>query len=97
VCRHTAAPLVDTNFNGGNATVFVEGDTWSGKTFTVGDDLSSAKIDYSHGIYVQTARDIFHRPLYHNIVHQLKSLWHFMESIVAKCLIYCIIKSVYVY
>ncbi len=32
-----------------------------GKTFTMGGDLSSAKTDYSHGIYAQTARDIFHR------------------------------------
>jgi kinesin family member 2/24 len=27
----------------------------------MGGDLSSAKTDYSHGIYAQTARDIFHR------------------------------------
>ena len=27
----------------------------------MGGDLSLTKIDYSHGIYVQTARDIFHR------------------------------------
>ncbi len=38
-------------------------------------DLSAAKTDYSHGIYAQIARDIFHR---------LKSLLHFMKSIVGK-------------
>jgi kinesin family protein 2/24 len=27
----------------------------------MGGDLQSAKPDYSHGIYAQTARDIFHR------------------------------------
>lgn len=27
----------------------------------MGGDLSSAKTDYSHGVYAQTARDIFHR------------------------------------
>ncbi|CAF5031639.1 unnamed protein product, partial [Rotaria sp. Silwood1] len=48
-------------FNGGNATVFAYGHTGSGKTFTMGGDVSSAKVDYSHGIYAQTARDIFHR------------------------------------
>jgi hypothetical protein len=31
-----------------------------GKIFTMGGDLSVAKTDYSHGIYAQTARDIFH-------------------------------------
>ncbi|CAF1072579.1 unnamed protein product [Rotaria sp. Silwood1] len=61
VYHYTAAPLIDTIFNGGNATVFAYGQTGSGKTFTMGGDLSSAKIDYSHGIYAQTARDIFHR------------------------------------
>ena len=34
---------------------------YSGKTFTMGGDLSSAKTDYSHGVYAQTARDIFQR------------------------------------
>jgi kinesin family protein 2/24 len=34
---------------------------YSGKTFTMGGDLSSVKTDYSHGIYAQTARDIFQR------------------------------------
>jgi kinesin family protein 2/24 len=61
VYRYTAAPLIDTIFNGGNATVFAYGQTGSGKTFTMGGDLSAAKTDYSHGIYAQTARDIFHR------------------------------------
>ncbi|CAF3287970.1 unnamed protein product [Rotaria socialis] len=61
VYRYTAAPLIDTIFNGGNATVFAYGQTGSGKTFTMGGDVSSAKTDYSHGIYAQTARDIFHR------------------------------------
>ncbi|CAF1288582.1 unnamed protein product [Rotaria sordida] len=61
VYRYTAASLIDTIFNGGNATVFAYGQTGSGKTFTMGGDVSSAKIDYSHGIYAQTARDIFHR------------------------------------
>ncbi|UJR38447.1 hypothetical protein I4U23_031115 [Adineta vaga] len=61
VYRYTAAPLIDTIFNGGNATVFAYGQTGSGKTFTMGGDLSSAKTDYSHGIYAQTARDIFQR------------------------------------
>ncbi|CAF1407447.1 unnamed protein product, partial [Adineta steineri] len=61
VYRYTAAPLIDTIFNGGNATVFAYGQTGSGKTFTMGGDLSSAKADYTHGIYAQTARDIFQR------------------------------------
>ncbi|CAF4793529.1 unnamed protein product [Rotaria sp. Silwood1] len=61
VYRYTASPLIDTIFNGGNATVFAYGQTGSGKTFTMGGDVSSAKVDYSHGIYAQTARDIFHR------------------------------------
>ena len=61
IYRYTAAPLIDTIFNGGNATVFAYGQTGSGKTFTMGGDLSSAKTDYSHGIYAQTARDIFQR------------------------------------
>lgn len=61
VYRYTAAPLIDTIFNGGNATVFAYGQTGSGKTFTMGGDLSAAKTDYSHGVYAQTARDIFHR------------------------------------
>ncbi|CAF2040444.1 unnamed protein product [Rotaria magnacalcarata] len=61
VYHYTAAPLIDTIFNGANATVFAYGQTGSGKTFTMGGDLSSAKTDYSHGIYAQTARDIFHR------------------------------------
>ncbi|CAF0973884.1 unnamed protein product [Rotaria sordida] len=61
VYHYTAAPLIETIFNGGNATVFAYGQTGSGKTFTMGGDLSSAKTDYSHGIYAQTARDIFHR------------------------------------
>ncbi|CAF3178048.1 unnamed protein product [Rotaria sp. Silwood2] len=61
VYHYTAASLIDTIFNGGHATVFAYGQTGSGKTFTMGGDLSSAKIDYSHGIYAQTARDIFHR------------------------------------
>ncbi|CAF1586313.1 unnamed protein product [Rotaria magnacalcarata] len=61
VYHYTAAPLIDTIFNGGNATVFAYGQTGSGKTFTMGGDLSSAKTDYSHGVYAQTARDIFHR------------------------------------
>ncbi|CAF2598049.1 unnamed protein product [Rotaria sp. Silwood2] len=61
VYHYTAAPLIDIIFNGGNATVFAYGQTGSGKTFTMGGDLSSAKTDYSHGIYAQTARDIFHR------------------------------------
>jgi len=61
IYRYTAAPLIETIFNGGNATVFAYGQTGSGKTFTMGGDLSSAKTDYSHGIYAQTARDIFHR------------------------------------
>jgi len=71
VYRYTAAPLIDTIFNGGNATVFAYGQTGSGKTFTMGGDLSSAKTDYSHGIYAQTARDIFHRlslPQYRSII-----------------------------
>ncbi|UJR07702.1 hypothetical protein I4U23_011987 [Adineta vaga] len=61
IYRCTAAPLIDTIFNGGNATVFAYGQTGSGKTFTMGGDLQSAKTDYSHGVYAQTARDIFHR------------------------------------
>lgn len=82
VYRYTAAPLIDTIFNGGNAIVFAYGQTGSstsiiiiivsverssivfailGKTFTMRGDLSSAKTDYSHGIYAQTARDIFDR------------------------------------
>ena len=61
VYRYTAAPLIETIFNGGNATVFAYGQTGSGKTFTMGGDLSSSKPDYSHGIYAQTSRDIFHR------------------------------------
>ncbi|CAF1358270.1 unnamed protein product, partial [Adineta ricciae] len=61
VYRYTAAPLIDTIFNGGNATVFAYGQTGSGKTFTMGGDLSSNKTDYSHGVYAQTARDIFQR------------------------------------
>src|SRR5690349_5478687 len=32
-----------------------------GKTFTMGGDLSLPKTDYTHGIYAQTARDIFQR------------------------------------
>jgi kinesin family protein 2/24 len=51
VYRYTVAPLIDTIFNGGNATLFAYGQTGSGKTFTMGSDLSAAK----------TARDIFHR------------------------------------
>ncbi|CAF1114960.1 unnamed protein product [Adineta steineri] len=61
IYRYTAAPLIDTIFNGGNATVFAYGQTGSGKTFTMGGDLQMAKTDYSHGIYAQTARDIFQR------------------------------------
>ncbi|CAF3438872.1 unnamed protein product [Rotaria socialis] len=58
VYHYIAAPLIDTMFNGGNATVFAYG-----KTSTMGGDLSSAKTDYSHGIYAQIARGIFHRLL----------------------------------
>ncbi len=45
----------------GNLAIFAYGQTGSGETFIMGGDLSSAKPDYSHEIYAQTARDIFHR------------------------------------
>jgi hypothetical protein len=74
--------LIDTIFNGGNATVFAYGQTRSGKTFTMGGDLSTAKTDYSDSIYAQTVRDIFHR-----LSQARKSSSHFMKFIMAKCLI----------
>ncbi|CAF1070137.1 unnamed protein product [Didymodactylos carnosus] len=61
VYRYTAQPLIETVFNGGNATVFAYGQTGSGKTFTMGCDLSCKTADFSHGIYAQTTRDIFQR------------------------------------
>ncbi|CAF0727101.1 unnamed protein product [Didymodactylos carnosus] len=61
VYRYTAQPLIETIFDGGNATVFAYGQTGSGKTFTMGCDLSCKTADYSHGIYAQTTRDIFQR------------------------------------
>jgi hypothetical protein len=60
-------------------------------------DSSIAKTDYSHGIYAQTARDIFHRLSLSQYRSTIETLVHFMKYIVAKFLIYSMIKNVYMY
>ena len=57
--RFTAAPLVKTIFDNGNATCFAYGQTGSGKTHTMGGDFSGKKQNASMGIYALTARDVF--------------------------------------
>uniref|UniRef100_A0A1I7TM61 Kinesin-like protein n=1 Tax=Caenorhabditis tropicalis TaxID=1561998 RepID=A0A1I7TM61_9PELO len=59
VYRFTAAPLVKTIFDNGNATCFAYGQTGSGKTHTMGGDFSGKKQNASMGIYALTARDVF--------------------------------------
>ncbi|CAI2348596.1 unnamed protein product [Caenorhabditis sp. 36 PRJEB53466] len=59
VYRFTAAPLVKTIFENGNATCFAYGQTGSGKTHTMGGDFSGKKQNASMGIYALTARDVF--------------------------------------
>ncbi|CAF3662918.1 unnamed protein product [Rotaria socialis] len=71
--HYTAAPFIDTIFNGGNVTVFAYG-----KTFTMDGDLSSANTDYSHGVYAHTASDIFHRlskPQYRSSIEMLVTFY----------------------
>ncbi|KAF1763554.1 hypothetical protein GCK72_011820 [Caenorhabditis remanei] len=60
VYRFTAAPLVKTIFENGNATCFAYGQTGTGKTHTMGGDFSGKKQNASKGIYALTARDVFH-------------------------------------
>ncbi|ULU00020.1 hypothetical protein L5515_003788 [Caenorhabditis briggsae] len=59
VYRFTAAPLVKTIFDNGNATCFAYGQTGSGKTHTMGGDFSGKKQNAAMGIYALTARDVF--------------------------------------
>eukprot|EP01063_Lacrimia_lanifica_P029225 TRINITY_DN4419_c0_g2_i2.p1 TRINITY_DN4419_c0_g2~~TRINITY_DN4419_c0_g2_i2.p1 ORF type:complete len:760 (+),score=276.31 TRINITY_DN4419_c0_g2_i2:59-2338(+) len=56
VYSRTAAPLVDTVFEGGRATCFAYGQTGSGKTFTMLGKGSSGM-----GLYALAARDLFSR------------------------------------
>ena len=56
VYMRTAAPLVETVFEGGHATCFAYGQTGSGKTFTMLGKGSSGL-----GLYALAARDLFSR------------------------------------
>nr|4Y05_A Chain A, Kinesin-like protein KIF2C [Homo sapiens] len=59
VYRFTAAPLVQTIFEGGKATCFAYGQTGSGKTHTMGGDLSGKAQNASKGIYAMASADVF--------------------------------------
>eukprot|EP00659_Diplonema_papillatum_P019220 gene19220-29599_t len=56
VYQRTAAPLIETVFEGGRATCFAYGQTGSGKTFTMLGKGSSGM-----GLYALAARDLFSR------------------------------------
>eukprot|EP01059_Diplonema_ambulator_P035205 TRINITY_DN8201_c0_g1_i3.p1 TRINITY_DN8201_c0_g1~~TRINITY_DN8201_c0_g1_i3.p1 ORF type:complete len:703 (+),score=250.04 TRINITY_DN8201_c0_g1_i3:61-2169(+) len=56
VYSRTAAPLIETVFEGGRATCFAYGQTGSGKTFTMLGKGSSGM-----GLYALAARDLFSR------------------------------------
>eukprot|EP01064_Diplonema_japonicum_P015841 TRINITY_DN2377_c2_g4_i1.p1 TRINITY_DN2377_c2_g4~~TRINITY_DN2377_c2_g4_i1.p1 ORF type:complete len:720 (+),score=239.66 TRINITY_DN2377_c2_g4_i1:61-2160(+) len=56
VYLRTAAPLIETVFEGGTATCFAYGQTGSGKTFTM-----LGKGGSGHGLYALAARDLFSR------------------------------------
>lgn len=58
IYRHTAQPLVETIFDGGNATCFAYGQTGSGKTFTM-MGMRKPNGQLQPGIYLLAARDIF--------------------------------------
>ncbi|KAH8290969.1 hypothetical protein KR054_007498 [Drosophila jambulina] len=59
VYDHTARPLIQTMFEGGNATCFAYGQTGSGKTHTMGGEFCGKSQDCSTGIYAMAARDVF--------------------------------------
>ncbi|KFQ20100.1 Kinesin-like KIF2C, partial [Mesitornis unicolor] len=69
VYRFTARPLVETIFEGGQATCFAYGQTGSGKTHTMGGDFSGRAQNASKGIYAFASQDVFlllEQPRYRN-------------------------------
>lgn len=60
VYEHSARPLVDHVFSGGNATCFAYGQTGSGKTHTMGGEFKGKCQNYRDGIYAMAANDFFH-------------------------------------
>jgi hypothetical protein len=56
VYKYTAKPLVQNIFQGGMATCFAYGQAGSGKTHTMGGDMTK---DCEKGIYAMTAEDVF--------------------------------------
>ncbi|KAI8037439.1 kinesin-like protein Klp59C [Drosophila gunungcola] len=70
VYDHTARPLIQTMFEGGNATCFAYGQTGSGKTHTMGGEFCGKVQDCGTGIYAMAARDVFEevsRPKYREL------------------------------
>lgn len=60
VYRYAAKPLVECLFEKGMATCFAYGQTGSGKTHTMGGEFhGKGQQNYSNGIYVLAARDVF--------------------------------------
>ncbi|XP_030379748.1 kinesin-like protein Klp59C [Scaptodrosophila lebanonensis] len=55
----TARPLIQTMFEGGNATCFAYGQTGAGKTHTMGGEFYGKQQDCSTGIYAMATRDVF--------------------------------------
>jgi kinesin family protein 2/24 len=51
--------LIQTIFEGGNATCFAYGQTGSGKTHTMGGDFNGKVQDCKNGIYAMAAKDVF--------------------------------------
>uniref|UniRef100_A0A2M4AKW6 Kinesin-like protein n=4 Tax=Anopheles TaxID=7164 RepID=A0A2M4AKW6_9DIPT len=69
VYMYSAKPLVQSVFEGGNATCFAYGQTGSGKTHTMGGTFTgrTAQQNCQNGLYALAAKDIFdllHSPQY---------------------------------
>ncbi|XP_072321803.1 kinesin-like protein kif7 [Eucyclogobius newberryi] len=59
VYSETVQPLIDSFFQGFNATVFAYGQTGSGKTYTIGEANISAFRDEEQGIIPRAVADVF--------------------------------------